>query len=163
MTEAVKTRAVSVRLTAEERAALAGVAGPAGVSAYIRGRVFGGSAGCACASKPVMDADPPSAPPELALAEMTQGAEDRLSPQARQRLLARILAQLGASGALASLADLAALAREGGLYLSTDDLAVLHATLAEVRALRGDLLRALGKRPRPLRPAEAHRPARDTP
>lgn len=67
---------------------------------------------------------------------------------ARQKLLAQILSSLGRSGTSTALSELAELARLGLL----PDGAEIAPTLAQARdeatKLRGELLRALGLRPK---------------
>lgn len=117
-----KSAPVSVRLTHEEREVLRLAAGDTSLSDHIRGRLFG--------------------------EDQVSGIEPRLSPQAQQRLLARILVALGKSEITTSLAELADLARLGLLPPDADLADSLDAARKELQTLRADLLRALGSRPR---------------
>ena len=74
--------------------------------------------------------------------------EERLTPEARQKMLAQILAKLGESGSGKSLSELAELARLGLLQMSPDEQQALSDAIADLRELRRDLLKALGTRPK---------------
>lgn len=114
-----------MRLTQEERARLEQAARGMPLSRYIRVRLFDGIG-----------------------VDVGHGDEHRLSPADRQKLLAQILARMGQSGLPASLAELAELARLGLLPLEADAAATLSDARDELKALRLDLLRALGLRPK---------------
>ncbi|MBS7537737.1 hypothetical protein [Ancylobacter lacus] len=116
---------ISLRLTPEERDQLERDAAGRSLSAYIRSRLFG-------------------ADTKVELAGRTSG---RLGPAERQRLLARILARLGASKALPSLNELADAARIGVLPLTPDVLADIHGACRDIADIRDLLLRGLGLRP----------------
>lgn len=116
---------VSVRLTQEERAQLEQAARGMPLSRYIRARLFDGDG------------------------EVSDHAEERrLSPADRQKLLAQILARIGQSGLPAALEELAELARLGLLSLDAESVSALSEARDELKALRLDLLRALGLRPK---------------
>lgn len=116
---------VSVRLTPEERALLEQAAGGMSLSQYIRIRLF-----------------------QTDTAEHAADTEERLSPVARRKLLAQILASLGKSGIAAALSELSELARLG---LNPNDTSIakpLSDAHDEIAKLRSDLLRGLGLRPK---------------
>lgn len=116
---------VSVRLTPEERLELEKAAGGMSLSRYIRSRLF-----------------------QVDTVKNQNCDEERISPVARQKLLAQILSSLGKSGTATTLSELTELARLG---LLPDD-AEIAPTLAQARdetsKLRSELLRALGLRPK---------------
>ena len=114
-----------MRLAPEERLELEKAAGGVSLSQYIRSRLF-----------------------QVGTIENQNHTEDRISPAARQKLLAQILSSLGKSGTTTALSELAELARLG---LLPDD-AEIAPTLAQARdeatKLRSELLRALGLHPK---------------
>lgn len=112
---------VSLRLKPEEYAHLKTTAKAQSISAYIRARLFDST-------------DEPA-------------ASERLSPAARQRMLAQILARLGQSDMRRSLTDLAEAARLGALPLTPDVLADIHGACAAIMEMRTALIRALGLKP----------------
>ena len=116
---------VSVRLTPEERLELEKAAGGMSLSRYIRSRLF-----------------------QVGTIENQNHAEDRISPAARQKLLAQILSSLGKSGTATALSELAELARLGLLPDDADIAPTLAQARDETAKLREELLRALGLRPK---------------
>lgn len=114
-----------MRLTPEERLELEKAAGGMSLSRYIRSRLF-----------------------QVDTVKNQNCDEERISPVARQKLLAQILSSLGKSGTATTLSELTELARLG---LLPDD-AEIAPTLAQARdetsKLRSELLRALGLRPK---------------
>jgi len=116
---------VSVRLTPEERLELEKAAGGMSLSQYIRSRIF-------------LDDT----------VENQNCSEERISPAARQKLLAQILSSLGKSGTATALSELAELARLGLLPDDADIVPTLAQAHDEATKLRSDLLRALGLRPK---------------
>lgn len=72
----------------------------------------------------------------------------RLSPLERQRMLARILMAIGSSSISDRIAEFAELSRLGLLPNYADATALLRDVRDELSALRLDLLRALGSRPK---------------
>ena len=113
---------ISVCLTREERDHLIVAAGKLSLSQYIRSRLFQGNA-------------------EISDEEV------RLSPIARQKLLARLLMQLGQSKLTKNLNELGDAARVGLLYLTPAVKTLLDDLHNELRGLRRDLIKALGLRP----------------
>jgi hypothetical protein len=111
----------SIRLTEADRARLAIEAAGAPLGAYIK-------------TKLLADA------PVSRKRKSGQTVEDR-------QALARALALLGGSEIFASLGELAELAKDGALPFSPKIEAELRKALAEVRELRGLLMRALGLKP----------------
>lgn len=116
------TSIISLRLTADERATLEQACRGHSLSAYVRQRLFQNSN------------------------EHPTG-ELRLSPQARQQLLARILMRLGELGLASKLSELSDAARVGILDASPETERLLSDLLKELHELRRDLLKALGLRP----------------
>lgn len=116
---------VSVRLTLEERLRLEQAANGMSLSKYIRFRLF-----------------------QADTAANAGDTEIRLSPAARQRLLAQILATLGKSGIAATLSELTELARLGLFPSDADTATPLAQARDELIKLRRDLLRGLGLRPK---------------
>lgn len=116
---------VSVRLTSEERKLLEQAANGMPLSRYIRFKLF-----------------------QIERQNAPVTGEERLSPMARQKLLAQILASLGHSGLAASLSELTELARLGLLPNDSEFLKSLPQARDEFAKLRHDLLRALGLRPK---------------
>ncbi|MCK0197427.1 hypothetical protein MWN34_10930 [Ancylobacter sp. 6x-1] len=116
---------ISLRLTPEERHQLECDAAGRSLSAYIRSRLFGADT----------------------KAETTSQTSGRLGPAERQKLLAQILAKLGASKALPSLNELADAARIGVLPLTPDVLADIRGACLDIAEIRDGLLRGLGLRP----------------
>ncbi|WP_439629950.1 hypothetical protein [Shinella sp.] len=121
---------LSLRLTPEERATLEAAAGGRALGAYIRARLFAGEGRHT-----------------IGVESDGNGNAERLSPEARQRLLAQILGALGQSRALRSLSELAEAARIGVLPLAPDVLADIRAACAGIQEIRLVLLRALGLKP----------------
>lgn len=114
---------ISVRLTDEERTQLKADARGMSLSGYIRKRLF------SCEKSEPMKAG-------------------RLSPVERQRLLASILQRLGQSNIAPQISKLVEAAQLGLINVSPEFKKELLDTRAEIRALRHDLLIALGLRPR---------------
>jgi len=116
---------VSVRLTPEERLELEKAAGGVSLSQYIRSRLF-----------------------QVGTIENQNCSEERISPAARQILLAQILSSLGKSGTATTLSELTELVRLGLLPDDADIAPTLAQARDEAAKLRGELLRALGLRPK---------------
>lgn len=114
-----------MRLTPEERLELEKAAGGVSLSQYIRSRLF-----------------------QLGTVESQSNGEERISPAARQKLLAQILSSLGKSGTATALSELAELARLGLLPDNADIAPILAQARDEAIKLRGELLHALGLRPK---------------
>lgn len=108
----------SLRLTPEERARLEAEAGARPLGAYIRSRLFDGSA-----------------PPRRAPGRQ---------PVRDHQLLAKVLGELGQSRIANNLNQLAKSANCGSLYLSPEDTASLQEACDAVQAMRRDLMQALG-------------------
>ncbi|SMD17453.1 hypothetical protein [Rhizobium sp. RU36D] len=123
----------SLRLTAEERAYLETAAGNRALGDYIRGQLLSA----------VQNNPHPHPHPH----PHNDASTERLSPEARQRLLAQMLGMLGQSGILRSLSDLANAARIGVLPLTPDILEEIKAACAAVLEMRITLLRAVGLKP----------------
>ncbi len=125
MPKTVRPSPLSIRLSQAERAALERRAVGVGLSTFVKSVALHGAA------------------PGV-----------RRTASADQVLLAQLLGQLGASGLVASMRDLAAAADSGSLYV--DDLVVrrLHDACDDIRAMHLHLLKALGMK--------AQRPARET-
>ena len=117
---------ISLRLTQEELTLLKSAAKGQSLSAYIRNRLF-------CKNQT-------SDSPDI--------KNTRLSPQARQQLLAQILSKLGQSGLADSLDDLAYAARIGTLPLTPDVLSEIRTACALIQEIRDLLIRAVGLRPK---------------
>ena len=107
----------SLRLTAEERARRNEAAGSLPLGAFIRSRLFDGS-------RP-----------------RRNGAR---RPRTDDRLLAQLLAALGQSRLASNLNQLAHAANSGSLALTPDEATRLVAACDAVRAMRRDLLEAVG-------------------
>ncbi len=111
----------SIRFTFEERAKLDAARGRKALAAHIRERLFGD------------DASPRQKPGN--------------SPVQDAEALGRVLGALGASRLSSNLNQLAKAVNTGSLPVTPETEADLVAACEEVRALRDDLLRALGKSP----------------
>lgn len=111
----------SIRFTFEERARLDADRGRKALAAHIREALFG------------EDASPRKKPGN--------------SPVKDAEALGRVLGALGASRLSSNLNQLAKAVNTGSLPVSPETEADLVAACEEVRALRDDLLRALGKSP----------------
>ncbi len=111
----------SIRLTFEERARLDTDRGRASLAAHIRERLFGD------------DATPRKKPGN--------------SPIKDAEALGRVLGALGGSRLSSNLNQLAKAVNTGSLPVTPETEADLVAACEEVKALRIDLLRALGKSP----------------
>lgn len=109
----------SLRLSHEERARLEARAGDLALGRYIRMRLLDETGGHGL----------------KAVAKVQD-----------QAALARVLAQLGASRLSSNLNQLARAANAGALPVTPEIEAALQAACAEVRAMRADLLQALGAR-----------------
>lgn len=115
---------ISLRLSAEEKTQLETAAKGQTISAYIRSRLF----------HPILESQ-----------DCGRDAS-RLSPRARQTLLARMLAELGRQGFAKSLGDIAEAARAGVLPLSPDVLETVDVACRHIRDLRKHLMIALGSK-----------------
>lgn len=111
----------SIRFTFEERAKLDVARGRKALAAHIRDALFG------------EDASPRRKPGN--------------SPVKDAEALGRVLGALGASRLSSNLNQLAKAVNTGSLPVTPETEADLVAACEEVRALRDDLLRALGKSP----------------
>jgi hypothetical protein len=111
----------SIRFTFEERAKLDAARGREALAAHIRERLFGD------------DVSPRQKPGN--------------SPVQDAEALGRVLGALGASRLSSNLNQLAKAVNTGSLPVTPETEADLVAACEEVRALRDDLLRALGKSP----------------
>ncbi|NCO04497.1 MAG: hypothetical protein GW903_09975 [Alphaproteobacteria bacterium] len=111
----------SIRLTFEERARLDADRGRVSLAAHIRERLFGD------------DAAPRKKPGN--------------SPIKDAEALGRVLGALGGSRLSSNLNQLAKAVNTGSLPVTPETEADLAAACEEVRSLRADLLRALGKAP----------------
>ncbi len=109
----------SIRFTFEERARLDAERGRQPLSAYIRERLFGDDA--------------------------TPRKKRGLSPVADTEALGRVLGALGGSRLSSNLNQLAKAVNTGSLPVTPETEADLQEACREVKALRDDLLRALGK------------------
>lgn len=112
----------SIRFTFEERARLDADRGSAPLSAYIREKLFG--------------------------EDVTPRKRPGNSPVGDSEALGRVLGALGASRLSSNLNQLAKAVNTGALPVSPEVEAELIEACQEVRELRADLLRALGKMPR---------------
>lgn len=111
---------VSVRLSATEREALEGAAGGKSLSAYIRKCLFGGSA----------------------MPSRTSGKR----PVKDHEALARVLAALGQSNLSRDLETLRWAEEDGVLVIDPETAVLLQRAAADIAAMRGDLIAALGLR-----------------
>ena len=111
----------SIRFTFEERARLDAERGRKALSGHIRERLFGG------------DVSPRRKPGN--------------SPIKDAEALGRVLGALGASRLSSNLNQLAKAVNKGSLPVTPETEEELAEACREVRALRDDLLRALGKAP----------------
>ena len=111
----------SIRFTFEERAKLDAARGRKALASHIRERLFGD------------DVSPRQKPGN--------------SPVQDAEALGRVLGALGASRLSSNLNQLAKAVNTGSLPVTPETEADLAAACEEVRALRDDLLRALGKSP----------------
>ncbi len=110
----------SLRLTAEERAELERRAGSHPVGEYIRSVLFGGGA----------------SPRKL----------KRRKPSIDQAALGQALGVLATSHLSSNMNQIAKAAHMGALPVTPDLMADLDTACADIKAMRGALLRALGKR-----------------
>ena len=111
----------SIRLTFEERARLDADRGRASLAAHIRDRLFG--------------------------EDVTPRKKPGNSPIKDAESLGRVLGALGGSRLSSNLNQLAKAVNTGSLPVTPETEADLVAACEEVKALRIDLLRALGKSP----------------
>jgi len=125
--KARKTAPISVRLTADERTCLREMADAESLSVgeYIRMRLFG--------SRQICDRD-------------TTFEFERISPEARQRLLAQILMKVGHSGVSERLKDISDAVKVGMVDLGPELHMTLRDTKLELQAFRHVLVKALGLR-----------------
>ena len=112
----------SIRFTFEERASLDAARGRKALAAHIREELFGD------------DVSPRKRPGN--------------SPVKDAEALARVLGALGASRLSSNLNQLAKAVNTGSLPVTPETEADLVEACREIQALRADLLRALGKKPR---------------
>lgn len=111
---------VSVRLSATEREALEDAAGGTSLSAYIRKCMFGGST----------------------MPSRTAGKR----PVRDHEALARVLAALGKSNLSRDLETLRWAEEDGVLVIDPETAILLQRATADIAAMRGDLIAALGLR-----------------
>jgi hypothetical protein len=109
---------LSLRLSREERARLERAAGSVPLGTYIKSRLFG----------------------EGVAAPRTHAR----NPKIEQRMLAQLLARLGASPAATALRELADAARSGSFHFDDEAKALIERACADVIAMRDMLMRALG-------------------
>ncbi|MBL4761034.1 MAG: hypothetical protein JKY80_09385 [Mariprofundaceae bacterium] len=119
------TKPISIRFTKEEIAELKRQAGKISLSEYVRRRLF-------------MDG---------AITEFADHIESRPTPQMRQKLLAQILMRLGKLDMVHNVNTLMNGLQYGLIETSPELCAALEAVHRELKALRHDLLKALGLRP----------------
>ena len=117
----------SLRLTAEERSRLEQDAGSVALGAYIRSRLFDGTA---------------------------PARHNNRRPAREDRMLAQLLGGLGQSRIANNLNQLAHAANSGSLLLTPEGEASLRAACDAVRAMRRTLMQALGLE-RGLEPGQA--------
>lgn len=117
------TKPISIRFTKEEIAELKSLAGDLSVSEYIRRQLFGRTT-----------------------TKCESASEMRLTPQARQKLLAQILMRLGRLDTTKKINLLMDGMQSGLVDVSPDAIAMLSELHQEIKALRRDLLKALGLR-----------------
>ena len=117
----VPSAAYSIRFTAVERAQLDREAGPNGLAAYIRAKLFDGEASPRKALKP--------------------------KPNANREQIARVLGALGQSRLSSNLNQLAKAANSGSLPVSSEVEDDLRQACADVAAMRVMLTAALGLKP----------------
>lgn len=115
----------SIRLTAEERARLEADAGSRTLAAHVREKLFDGAAN-------------PS---------RHRSVRKARTPQVDHAALARVLGALGSSRIASNLNQLAKAANMGALPLTPEVLEELVGILAEIRAMRRDLIAAMGLEP----------------
>ncbi len=108
----------SMRLTADERAKIEAKAGGRPLSAYIKSVVLADDA--------------------------PRYRKRRVMPAADQRLLAAILARLGASRSAANLNQIAKAIHTGTLHIDDAVTADIHAACADVAWMRATLIAAMG-------------------
>lgn len=122
----VRSAPVSIRMSADERAALEARAGGQRLSTYVREVLFGDGQG-----QPGLRRDGPD-----------------------RQLHGRVLAMLGKSGLATTLQSMALMAATGVLYVDEETEAYLRRACEDVRELRDLLMRSLGKEPPEPTPAE---------
>jgi hypothetical protein len=115
----------SIRLTAEERARLEADAGSRTLAAHVRAKLFDGAAN-------------PS---------RNRPARNTRTPHVDHAALARVLSALGSSRISSNLNQLAKAANMGALPLNPEVLEELIGILADIRAMRRDLVAAMGLEP----------------
>jgi len=119
------THVLSIRLTSEEFAHLKSISQGLPVSDYVRQNLFS----------------------DYQIAQLPDSnTYKRLSPAERQKLLAQILVRLGKLDVTKNINLTLEAIQNGFVDISPDALEALHATKAELSALRQDLLQALGLR-----------------
>ncbi|MCV6575091.1 MAG: hypothetical protein OIF58_05085 [Cohaesibacter sp.] len=114
---------ISLRLTAEEKSILVRASKGQSLSAYIRKKLF--------ASDSHTD---------------NHKTEMRLCPKERQKLLAKILSELGKAQLSQSLCELADAAKLGTLPLTPDVCSDIQKAITKINSIRSDLLKAMGLR-----------------
>lgn len=122
--EPARTRKIDLRVSDAERAALEARAGRQPLGAYIRGALF-----------PANDNTP--------LPRCSGGIS-----QGDRKLLAQVLGKLGQSGMSQALREMREAARSGSLIVDEEMLARFDQGLADLRAIKSLLMRALGVRER---------------
>jgi len=119
------TTPISIRFTDEEITELKSLAGNLSVSEYVRRRLFS----------------------ESVEADLFGSGETRLTPQARQKLLAQILIRLGKLDNVKNVNLLIEALQTGLIDASGETSAALNALHQEIEQIRHTLLKALGLRP----------------
>lgn len=119
------TKPISIRFTDEEIVELKRQAGKSSLSEYVRRQLFS----------------------DGAITEFADHMELRLTPQMRQKLLAQILMRLGKLDIVHNVNTLMNGFQSGLIENSLELCATLEAVHQELKALRHDLLKALGLRP----------------
>lgn len=125
LSHSAATKPISIRFTKEEITELKRQAGKLSLSAYVRRRLFNDDTNF----------------------EILDNVEARLTPQMRQKLLAQILMRLGRFDLVHDVNTLLNGVQSGLIETSPELCAALEATHGELKALRHDLLKALGLRP----------------
>ncbi len=116
----------SIRFSEEERARLRREAGKLSLAAHIRQRLFGDAASPRKTRRPV---------------------KKRRRPTLDQQALGKVLAALGRSRLASNLNQIAKAAHIGSLPVTPDLTEELHTACADIRAMRRDLIAALGIKP----------------
>lgn len=124
---AALTKPISIRLTVEEFEQLKSEAGKISLSEFIRAQLFKTKIS-------VMD-------------DSLLVQEQRLTPQARQKMLAQILLKLGQLQSVNEVGELLTAIKLGLIDASPELTTSVEGLHQEIQSLRNDLLKALGLRP----------------